>query len=693
MPLRARARPPAGAESATAVPISIRGLSHRYRGDDGGLVVLDDLDLEIAAGEFVAVTGRSGAGKTTLLSILGGLERPQEGEVFVGDTDLARLSGNALAAHRRDTVGFVFQDFGLLGSLTALENIELALVFASVRGGRRTARAKELLAAVGLTDRARHRPAALSGGESQRVAIARRAGQPAALGSRRRADRQPRRRVLWARARHARGAPGRARVHARRRDAQRRRRVARRSRPQTRRRPTGAGMSYRDAIAIAARSVVRRLGRAVLTVLAVALAAALLSSLLIAGTAARSRVLDQVSQGGPLTGIRVDAATADPGALDSDNPPSGAPRPIDEAARKRIAALPGVRNAVAVVVNPVQVIPPEPLLQLATASTSSTSRRESYRRRRIGDPDPFRDQLVGIDLSHLSDVPVTVEAGRMPAATSLTEVVVTENFLRRFGLEKADAAKVLGTEVEIGSPRLFLDLGAPRGRWTRMSIVGVVAQQAGEGDLLAPLPVAVAARQWTASGADPAAFHIDTSPYSALFVVASSLDRVAAVRAEITAVGYTTSAPESLIDSVQRYVHVIEIVLGGIGLIGLVIAALGITNAMLAAVRERRREIGVLKAIGARDRDVRRIFLLEASTLGFVGGAIGTTAGWLTARALAGVVNGYLAKQGLQGVSLGVPTLVLAGGIVGATLLALVAGTVPAQRAARLPTREAMGDK
>ena len=84
----------------------------------------------------------------------------------------------------------------------------------------------------------------------------------------------------------------------------------------------------------------------------------------------------------------------------------------------------------------------------------------------------------------------------------------------------------------------------------------------------------------------------------------------------------------------QRYLHVVEIVLAGIGLIGLVIAALGITNAMLAAVRERRREIGVLKAIGARDRDVRRIFLLEAATLGFIGGAIGTTAGWLTARAL-----------------------------------------------------------
>src|SRR5450432_2802002 len=117
-------------------------------------------------------------------------------------------------------------------------------------------------------------------------------------------------------------------------------------------------MSYRDAIAIAARSVARRLGRAVLTVLAVALAAALLSSLLIAGTAARSRVLDDVSRGGPLTGIRVDAAAPDAGSLDSDNPPEGAPKKIDGAARKRIAALPGVRNVVAVIVNPVQVIPP-----------------------------------------------------------------------------------------------------------------------------------------------------------------------------------------------------------------------------------------------------------------------------------------------------------------------------------------------
>ena len=135
--------------------------------------MLDGLDWAVAPGAFVAVTGRSGSGKTTLLSILGGLERPQAGEVRVGETALTGLSGNALAEYRRATVGFVFQDFGLLSPLSALENVELALVFAAVRGARRRARARELLDAVGLSERARHRPAALSGGESQRVAIAR----------------------------------------------------------------------------------------------------------------------------------------------------------------------------------------------------------------------------------------------------------------------------------------------------------------------------------------------------------------------------------------------------------------------------------------------------------------------------------------------------------------------------------------
>ena len=156
------------------VAIEARALTHAYPGHgDDDVVVLECVDLTLAAGERIAITGRSGAGKTTLLALLGGLERLQHGSLRVGIDDLSALDGDSLAAYRRETVGFVFQHFGLLGSLTALENVELAMAVASTPRRRRPARARELLDAVGLSARADHLPSALSGGESQRVAIAR----------------------------------------------------------------------------------------------------------------------------------------------------------------------------------------------------------------------------------------------------------------------------------------------------------------------------------------------------------------------------------------------------------------------------------------------------------------------------------------------------------------------------------------
>jgi putative ABC transport system ATP-binding protein len=153
--------------------VRVRGLSHRYGTARSGLLVLRDIDLDISAGAYVALTGPSGAGKTTLLSILGGLEPPGEGDVIVGEYAVVQLHGDQLASFRREMVGFVFQHFGLLGALTALENVALALALSGLRAGARERRAMELLAGVGLADRADHLPSALSGGERQRVAIAR----------------------------------------------------------------------------------------------------------------------------------------------------------------------------------------------------------------------------------------------------------------------------------------------------------------------------------------------------------------------------------------------------------------------------------------------------------------------------------------------------------------------------------------
>jgi putative ABC transport system ATP-binding protein len=155
------------------VAVRVRDLSYTYDTPDGPLPVLDDVDLDVDAGTSIAISGTSGSGKTTLLSILGGLDRPQTGSVVVAGNDLAILSRKEIAAYRRSVVGFVFQDFGLLGQLSALENVELALTFGRTSRRRRRAHARDLLSAVGLEHRLSHRPRALSGGEKQRVAIAR----------------------------------------------------------------------------------------------------------------------------------------------------------------------------------------------------------------------------------------------------------------------------------------------------------------------------------------------------------------------------------------------------------------------------------------------------------------------------------------------------------------------------------------
>jgi len=153
--------------------IEVRGLRHGYRSAAGQVRVLDGVDLAVVANGYAAITGPSGAGKTTLLAILGGLERAQAGQVEVGGRDIAGLTGDALAAYRRTTVGFVFQHFGLLDTLTAAENVELASTLSGLPARRRRLRTAEVLDSLGLSSRAGHRPAELSGGERQRVAIAR----------------------------------------------------------------------------------------------------------------------------------------------------------------------------------------------------------------------------------------------------------------------------------------------------------------------------------------------------------------------------------------------------------------------------------------------------------------------------------------------------------------------------------------
>jgi putative ABC transport system ATP-binding protein len=153
--------------------ITTKGVTRIYNPDTVPVHALRGVDLEIESGEFTAIVGPSGSGKTTLLNIIGGLDRPSEGEVTVGGTDISLLSDNQLIDFRKENIGFVFQAYNLIPVLTAKENVEFVMLLQNRSQAERDARAQELLHAVGLEDQVNKRPAEMSGGQQQRVAVAR----------------------------------------------------------------------------------------------------------------------------------------------------------------------------------------------------------------------------------------------------------------------------------------------------------------------------------------------------------------------------------------------------------------------------------------------------------------------------------------------------------------------------------------
>jgi putative ABC transport system ATP-binding protein len=153
--------------------VEVENLHKSYILGPAAVAALRGIDLAIPKGDFVAITGPSGCGKTTLLNLIGGIDFPSRGSVYVDGIDLLSLSGDRLADLRRDRIGFVFQFYNLIPTLTARENVEIPMQFQGAKPRKRREKSMMLLERVGLKDRADHKPSELSGGEQQRVAIAR----------------------------------------------------------------------------------------------------------------------------------------------------------------------------------------------------------------------------------------------------------------------------------------------------------------------------------------------------------------------------------------------------------------------------------------------------------------------------------------------------------------------------------------
>lgn len=154
--------------------IDMQGIVKRYYdGEPNELEILHGIDLKVFQGEFVSIVGESGSGKSTLMNMIGALDRPTEGQYFLGGRDISKLQDEELSDIRNQEIGFVFQNFCLIPRMSAVRNVEIPLMYANMPPKQRRERAMELLALVGMEERADHKPNELSGGQNQRVAIAR----------------------------------------------------------------------------------------------------------------------------------------------------------------------------------------------------------------------------------------------------------------------------------------------------------------------------------------------------------------------------------------------------------------------------------------------------------------------------------------------------------------------------------------
>jgi len=153
--------------------IELKNVSKTYELGGEKIFALDNVNLKIEKGDFVAIIGPSGSGKSTLANVIGGLDEPDEGQVLIDGTDISKVNDAILSDYRNKKIGFIFQSFNLQPTYTALENVMIPLIFAKIPPRARKERAEECLKAVGLEDRINHRPGQLSGGQRQRVCIAR----------------------------------------------------------------------------------------------------------------------------------------------------------------------------------------------------------------------------------------------------------------------------------------------------------------------------------------------------------------------------------------------------------------------------------------------------------------------------------------------------------------------------------------
>ena len=639
--------------------LELHGVSRAYRSAAGEVVVLKDVSLRIEAGEFIAIIGPSGSGKSTLMNILGCLDRPTEGSYRVQGAATEQMSPDELAHLRREHFGFIFQRYNLMENLSATENVALPAVYAGVDADARTARARMLLETLGLGERTTNRPSQLSGGQQQRVSIARSlmnggaivlADEPTGA-----LDHASGRQVMAELKRlHAQGhtvilvthdaaiaahasrvieiADGQVVSDRGMGDPAVARSAAvpeRRPEPATERRARLDAI--REAARMAVRSMLAHRLRTLLTMLGIIIGVAAVVTVVALGKGAQAQVESQINELG--------ASTLDifPGA-DFGDPRSGEIETLVVDDADHLAALSYVDSV-------------SPNLSGSVAALQGNRRANT--------------QVLGVG----ADLP-RVRGLRLKAGRFFTDAEVEAH--RAVGVVDQKAAKALFSGSPIGGTVLLG--GMP------VEVIGVVGPNA------------------FAGGATPTVYVPYTSASSRLL----GSQRLESITVRVRDDVPTTAAEASLGAELQRlhgrrdfFIYnadqirkavmkssqTMAALVSAIAAVALVVGGVGVMNIMLVSVKERVREIGVRLAVGARQGDILRQFLIEAVLICLFGGVLGV----LFALAV-GALSSLL--------SLGVPFLFTPGPVLAAlacsSAIGLGFGYFPARSAAQLDPIQAL---
>jgi macrolide transport system ATP-binding/permease protein len=642
--------------------IKVENLKKSFCIGENEVEALKGADFNIAPGEFVVIFGPSGCGKSTLLSLLGGLDCPSDGKVFYKNNNIFDLSENRLAEYRRTRVGMVFQQFNLVPTLSAKDNVAMPLILAGVNRKEAHARAVELLEVVGLADRAEHRPSEMSGGQQQRIAIARAlSANPSILlideptGN---LDIPTGNEIMdlickinkeWGRTivlvTHN---PdflkfGDRILHMRDGELikieENNKKVFYSEDSKTPKYYTSnrkGSMKILETLRFSRIHFFSNKLRSFLTTLGVAMGVGSIVTLVSLGVGLQKITSSQLASLDALVTINVSLSKNSTDKLDD----------------KSVEKLKKIPN--------VEIVSPS----VTVASKANINNSNS--------------QIIvqGVAPNALDFEGIKLIAGNK--FTGDSGVIVSKGLLKNFDIK--DPATAVGKNIRLSMLVLpedsskIMDL---KNVELDEKIVGVYAD-----DLMSTAIIPLSLAQKTTGG----------TLYNSIKVKALNRSKVEAVRDEIELAGFTTASVIDLIKQVDKVFLITQIILGVIGGVALIVALIGIVNIMTISLLERTHEVGIMKAIGATNIDIKRIFEYEVIMFGLYGSVAGVLCTYLFGEFVNFMVNLLMKMSDIPG-SMQIfitPTFFAIEMIVLTVLVSLLAGFYPARRAAKLSPLEAL---